>query len=385
MFRCIYSGADESSATFSDREHIFPKCIGGVRCLPRGYVSDEVNHQVFSGIEQGFARENPLVVIPRMFSPPMGRKKHTNRERIGVMRDADQGSGFSLGVVRNGKPFSLDQLIVTTELLEEIPRGFPIHIRLAPSKSLSHEQAVHRFWEKLTSYAGSPTCIKSDVLPPHTYLLGVQDKRWFLALPKKENPEHIKPRLAKLVAGVAGMRPEQFFPSDGSALKTDQHHVEGSFTYSFSLIDHYRVCAKIAINCLAELKGQECAMDPALDGIKKAILTGERMEDYAWFTEGENPGLAPFKRAPLQFKVGENAHCAAFVQTPDGMLVAMVSVFGTNGMTMIHLGRFDRHIDIDCYICDWENNRDYTMLEAVRKVCGYDEDNWHEPPSDLCL
>ena len=98
MLKCIYSGADETAATFSEQEHIFPKCIGGVRCLPLGYVSDEVN-QSFSKMELGFARENPIVVTRRMFSPPMGRKKHTNREKIGIMRDTDHGTGYHLGIV----------------------------------------------------------------------------------------------------------------------------------------------------------------------------------------------------------------------------------------------------------------------------------------------
>jgi len=44
MAYCIYSGADEKSANFNDSEHIFPKCIGGVNCLPKGWVSDEVNN-----------------------------------------------------------------------------------------------------------------------------------------------------------------------------------------------------------------------------------------------------------------------------------------------------------------------------------------------------
>lgn len=376
MFRCIYCGADETTATFSDREHIFPKCIGGVRCLPLGYVSDEVN-QLFSKIELQFARENPMVVIHRMFSPTMGRKKHTNREKIGIMRNTDHGEGFSLGVVRNGIPMPLNQLIVTSELTEDIPQGFPVHVVLAPNASLSHEQLALQFLEKLASYNGSPTCIKSDKLLPHSYLLGVQDNRWFLAVPKKENPDEIKPKLAKLVADVAGMKQEQFFPSDGSSLKIDKHHVEVNFDYNFSLIDYYRVCAKIAINCLAELKGSEYAMDPVLDELKRAILTGENINCYVRFEEGENPALISFNRIPSRFSIGNKAHCATFVQDADGFLHAMVSIFGMNGMTFIRLGKFDRHIGVDCYICDWENHRDFTMTEAVLEVCRYDEECVH--------
>lgn len=380
MPKCIYTGADETTASFSDREHIFPKCIGGVRCLPLGYVSDEVN-RAFSKLELGFARENPVVATRRMFSPAMGRKKHTNRERVGVMQDTDHRTGFSLGVMRNGTPISLNQLIVNAELPEDIPQGFPIHIILSPSASLSHEQLALQFWERLAAYNGSPTCIKDDALPPYTYLLGAQDNRWFLALPKSENPELIKPRLAKLVAGVAKMKPEQFFSADETKIHNVRHHVEAHFSFSFNLIDYYRVCAKIAINCLAELKGVECAMDPALDGIKRAILTGESIEDYAWLAEGENPALTSVNQVPSRFSVGQAAHCAAFIQDPEGMLLAAVSIFGSTGMVLIRMGKFDHRIGVDCYICDWENHADYTMTEAVLKICGHDEEDWREPPA----
>lgn len=151
MPKCIFSGADETAATFSEREHIFPKCIGGVRCLPLGYVSDEINHS-FSKMELGFARENPIVVTRRMFSPPMGRKKHTNREKIGIMRDTDHGTGYHLGIVRNCTPISLNQLVITSELPPEIPKGFPVHVILAPSATLTHEQQAIQFWKRLSAY-----------------------------------------------------------------------------------------------------------------------------------------------------------------------------------------------------------------------------------------
>ena len=73
MERCIYTGADSAGAHFSSAEHIFPECIGGVHCLPKGWVSDEANNAL-SRLELTFARENPLVAIQRMFLPPWGER-----------------------------------------------------------------------------------------------------------------------------------------------------------------------------------------------------------------------------------------------------------------------------------------------------------------------
>lgn len=41
---CIYSSKDDLTTTFNSAEHIIPKSIGGIRCLPKGWVSDEVNN-----------------------------------------------------------------------------------------------------------------------------------------------------------------------------------------------------------------------------------------------------------------------------------------------------------------------------------------------------
>lgn len=373
MSKCIYTGADEATATFLEQEHIFPKCIGGVRCLPLGWVSDEVN-SAFSKIELKFARENPLIVIPRMFSPSLGRKKHTNREKVSVMRDTDHGRGYSLGFVRNGTPTSLDQLIVATELQDDILQGTPVYINLAPRPNLTHEQQIKRFWRQLAAYNGHPSCIKDSELPLHTYLLGVQDSRWFLALPENEEPERIMPRLAKLVAKVAQMEPERFLSSTDTKLSTTQHHVESKFSFCYDLNNYYQVSAKIAINCLAALKGVECVTDPALDGVKEAILTGVGIDNYASIVDRNNPALTALKQFAKRLPLGQHPHCVTFVQDNQGMLFALVTFFGTASSVLVRLGSLSRRINADCYICDWENNTDYTMIEAVVKICKYDKE-----------
>lgn len=383
MCKCIYTGVDETMASFKEAEHIFPKCIGGVRCLPRGYVSDEVNHAL-SKVELSFARDNPIVTVPRMFSPLIGRKKHTNRERVGVMRDTDNGAGYSLGVVRNGVPISLSQLTFTSELPEIVPREFHVRVTLAASMTMTKEQQLEQFWEKLTVYNGSPFCIKDKNLPSHTYLLGVQDKRWFLALPKAENPESIKPKLAKLVTEIAKMKPEQFLPADTTRIYTSRHHVEGGFTFAFNIMDYYRVCAKIAINCLAALKGRECVMDPTFDGVKKAILTGEGIGNYARMVEGESPALVSLSRFPEQISFGKKAHSVTFFQKDEGELMAVVSLFGGKIAVIVCLGNLGYSVETDFYICDWENNVDYTMVEAVVKIGKYDADEY-EPPNAAAM
>lgn len=378
MLKCIYNGADEITATFSKREHIFPKCVGGVCCLPAGYVSDQAN-SFFSNLERDFARENPLVALPRMFTPPMGRKRHTNREKVCVMRDIDGGTGYSLGVVKNGTPVSLNQIIITSELPAEIPKGFSARVVLTPSMTLTHEQMTANFWERLSAYNGYPFCIKDHHLPSHTYLLGLQDNRWFLALPQNENPEQIKPRLAKLVKGLAKMRVEQIISSDCTMLRSVQHHVETNLAFSFNLGESLRVYAKIAINCLAMLKGQNFVLQSTFDAIRAAVMTGKGIDKLAWFVAGPNPALTSLQFFSKQLPLGKMAHCTTFIQDAGQTLFAVVTLFGQDGV-MIRLGHVSERVGPDCYICDWENHAEYTMMEAVVKICHDDEKGWQKLP-----
>lgn len=95
---------DETNASFKAREHIIPKCIGGIECLPLGWVSDEVNNE-FSALELEFARNNPLITINRMFETKTGRKKHKNREKIILFKDEDE---YGLGYIVEGRPITID-------------------------------------------------------------------------------------------------------------------------------------------------------------------------------------------------------------------------------------------------------------------------------------
>lgn len=61
-------------------------------------------------------------------------------------------------------------------------------------------------------------------------------------------------------------------------------------------MDSLRVYAKIALNCLAALKGQDFVMSPALDEIKKAILTGEGIDRYVEPVKGSNPALSSLQQ-----------------------------------------------------------------------------------------
>lgn len=367
---CIYTGFDDSTATFRSAEHIFPKCIGGVNCLPKGWVSDAVNNS-FSKLELSFARTNPGVVLNRMFLPHVGRKSHTNRDLIGVFENLNDNSDYSLGYIRNGTPFPINQIVISSTLPIKDGASIPVKVIIPPDPKLSQEDQVRIFWEDLCSFSGDFLCIESDTLPPHTYLLGLQDKRWYLGIGKGEYSESIRLHLVELVSKMASHEAEKSLPK--SKIATASHQVHSTFSIKANLYDIFRVTAKIALNSLAALKGQKFVLAESFSAIKHAILTGKNISQYVWITEGPNPILDLLKPFSKDISIGEKCHSAVFIQK-EGILYSLVSLYGSINPYMVKLGRVSPCSFVDFYICDWENRRDCTMIDYVLKICEYAEE-----------
>lgn len=370
MAYCIYSGADETTAAFDTAEHIFPKCIGGMRCLPKGWVSDAVNNS-FSKLELGFARSNPAVAISRMFFAETGRKKHQNRDRIGIFKKTSDSSDYVLGYIRKATPFPIHQVIVTADFSSKGEQTIPLKVVLAPSNTETYETQIQTLWDQLQNYSGSPHCIKDKRIPLHTYLLGYKDRRWFLGISGEENPEDIKPHIENLIKKLSAQDSEGVLSRTGE-ITTEQHQVEVAFSFEGNYLDYLRVYAKIAVNCLASLKGQALLQSCAFDDIKQAILTGKDISKYVWQTDGPNPVTSTLRAFPERLILGERCHATAFLQK-EGWVYGVVSLYGLADPIVVKLGMVETHVETDFYICDWENRVDYTLTECVLKICGHDD------------
>lgn len=381
MAYCIYSGADEQTASFEAAEHIFPKCIGGARCLPKGWVSDVVNNSL-SKLELGFARTNPEVVLNRMFFAQTGRKKHQNREHVGIFKNVCDNSDYALGYIKKGTPFPLHQIVVTTDFSLKGNQSIPVRIVLAPSDTETYETQLQTLWTQLRNYKGSPRCIKDKRISPHTYLLGHKDQRWFLGISEKENPEDIKPHLQSLIEKFSLEEAQSVLSCSGS-ITSEQHQVEVAFTFEGNYLDYFRVYAKIAVNCLAALKGRDLLASPAFDDIKRAILTGEDIKEYVWKTEGPCPISDVLRIAPERLTLGARCHVTAFLQK-EGWIYAVISLYSMHNPIIVKLGAVASHVETDFYICDWENHVDYTLTECVLKICGHDDEDMCVPCDEVC-
>ena len=369
--RCIYSGKDETVETFSSAEHIFPKCIGGIQTLPMGWVCDSVNNS-FSSLELRFARQNPSVAIPRMFLPTTGRRKHKNRNLVGVFRNTLDSNDYSLGYISSGTPISISQIRINAQIPVPDNELVTISIVVPPHELKTQDEQIREFWAKLDSYNGNACIIKDKGLPADIYLIGYQDSRWYLGISANLNGEAIKKNLHEFITKMIVRNPVEELMAKGQTGKS-VHQVHSQFEIQVRIYDVMRVYAKIAVNCLAHLKGHDFIMNKAFDGIKSAILTGVQIDDYVRIYNGPSTLKTVFKQFEERFTLGAHHHSTTIVHK-DGYLYAEIALYGADNPYFVKLGQAGDNSCTNFYVCDWENGTEYTLSDCVLKICKHDED-----------
>lgn len=347
MCLCIYSKRDGNEAEFRNKEHIVPKCIGGMLCLPIGTVSDEINNE-FSKIELDFARNDPRIAIPRMFNKPIGRKKHENREKVCVMQD-DTGSA-GLGVIINGEPFFLDQIIFNNLLEDEMNLENNYQLRLNYDGNIKDpEIRIKEFISKLSLCYDKFNIIEECSIESGKCLLGIQGKKLFLGIDNRNNYIKFKNKISSLIQKFISLEPLQ------NVIKSSEKKeclVEGIYKYCINIAACKRVYAKIAFNCLTYLKGKKFVMDKRFDDIRTAILSGTDIDKYVYIVSGPNIVDEVISR---HIKIGQQSH-SIYLCVKDKYLCGLVFLFGKENPIGIKLAKCIPDESISkVYVCDWEN------------------------------
>lgn len=383
---CIYTKKDETQAHFENREHIIPACIGGMKKLEQGYVSDEAN-ALFSGMELRFARESPVSTV-RMFVGPGKRGSHNPRKKggagkkVSVMQSHENGA-FSLGYIQMGTPIIIDQ--VKIERLENGHRQIQIGFDSSSAKEEEYQTRLEGWFEKLEQYDNRPRILREEKLPEGTLILGQEGKQWYLAAaPGKadeELKEDMKKELALLKSYYKGEGQEELASSLESARK-ERSQVTAAIHQAFNIDEYFQVIAKIAFNCLAELRGQDYVLQEKFDEIREAVLTGKEIESLVKLA-GEEGREKQGKPEEKLEKIAEERgfgiwrHTVTISRIPQG-LIAIVCLYGSASPAMVWLSKEDcrEFGEIDGFICDWENKRELHFLDFVAELVGEPKEGW---------
>lgn len=275
---CIYTKKSEPEVRFEKQEHIFPAALGGISCLPLGWVSDEVNEKFSKDLEIDFIRDS-IISIPRQIFGPGSRGNINNinkatKSKIHILKDCDSNE-CSLGYIMLGKPHLIRQIIFEFDNMGN----------LCDSNKLIFPEDVTNIYDEIKKFmklGDSISILKDNKIPKNRIIIGLHEykekgkgsikNKWFIACNNiiKVN-EDLKFKLKERIKKIYSNSENKEFDLTSYASNFE--------SYQNLIIDIeklYRTLCKIAFNFMASILGRDFVLKKEFDDIRNYILCGGR-------------------------------------------------------------------------------------------------------------
>lgn len=337
---CIYYG-NERNLTYEKQEHVFPAGLGGIAMLPKGMVSDQAN-ELFSPLEAKLMHDS-LISIERVLFGPGKRGSHDPKKasisNISLLKNED--GKLALGYLSGKSGYYINSIY---------KKQNEFTFAVASEQNHDPERAWEAFKQEARDLGAQFVHISSEKLDPGDWVFGSYRGKHYLALGPHCELETVKKQLRMIAdssrSGTLNRksgRPEFDIPIEESDLIG-------------------RVYAKVAINVLARLKGEEYVCHDRFAPIKSWILGESDVDEYS-----QLPKVTPDNR--LRFP--ENCHWCIFL-IHDKKLCAVVCFYNTCSR---YFELADSILPEDRYrsgplfglICDWRNKRELTLEEWIQE------------------
>lgn len=346
MRKCIYTQKDETNATFTSAEHIFPRCIGGVEKLDKDWVCDEFN-QTMSKYEQAFAQEYLPILLSRMIFGTKGRKNHHGQAGVSFLISQETGQ-VTLGYIKEGNPIIIPQVIVEIPPFNGKPTGEMHVVNTQPEEA-------RKLFQTLANYKGKFRVLKNaDETLKGKMLIGYIQKQAYLGVFEQVDENTAVNCAKKLQILFKDMLSQDISNAPVNSLEelVNYHKIA-----QFCICDIMRVHAKIVFNVLAHLKGQSFALRPEFNGITNAIATGKDISKYVSL-----PNIQfSMNVSDRLFSHEEHFVCLTRV---FNCLVGVVTLYGsTPSYQVILSNHWTEPFEPYGHICDWRNRKEYSLGE----------------------
>lgn len=348
MRKCIYTKKDETNATFTSAEHIFPRCIGGVEKLDKDWVCNEFN-QTMSKCEQTFAQEYPPILLSRMIFGTKGRKNHHGQAGVSILISQETGQ-VTLGYVKDGTPIKIPQVVVEIPPFNGKPAGEMHVVNTKPEEARRLLQTLANYETKFRVLRTTDETLKGKIL------IGYIQKQAYLGV-----FEQVDADTAVNYAQTSQILFKYILSTymGNAPANSVEEHVNYQKTVQFCICDIMRVYAKIVFNVLAYLKGQSFALRPEFNGITTAIATGKDISKYVSLPNVQ----FSLNVSDRLFSHEEHFVCLTRV---SNCLVGVVTLYGsTPSYQVILSNHWTETFEPYGHICDWRNNREYSLGEYL--------------------
>ena len=338
---CIYLGNSEN-LTYQKQEHVFPAGLGGKRMLDHGVVSDQAN-EMFSSMELKLMRHS-LIAFERMMYGPGKRGSH-NPDKVSK-------SAVNVGLQDDGKPILCYTAVGKPYNIPQFHRHEDEVTISVPNKCVDGEKQIKSFLTSLEHLPEKYTFLKSEYILDGDILIGFFEGIYYVAT------NSVRPTNACIEKEV-----QKFLTSfQMKEIKYGENHTKQSHRWVEDS-EIARMYAKIALNVLALCKGSEYASHSNFSEIREWILTGKSSKEYFFLPQIQVEPLNDIIKM-----IPPKAHWCILV-CKNGTLDAIVCLYNCY-IRRFTLGDFPRGKGflLDGYICDWENEQEYNIMQFVDMI-----------------
>lgn len=347
---CIYY-KNRDNLTYLNQEHIFPAALHGIKKLSKGYVSIEANNY-FSKMENEMIHGSLVFFYRSIFGPTRrkGKKKKDQTKVVQFMKDNEDLEKVMLGYMEIGTPLSIPQLFLKRDMGE---------FRFPLENLTEIPNIVEQFLVALQKDDTRVYVRKSDNIEGHDVIVGFANKALYFGV----NPDYVISDNEKKT--IKNKAKKVFQDNKDRLLSKDFHEGNNRVQAYYHLcesIDTYRVFGKIAFNVLAEIKGQDYALDDAFDSFREWVM-GKDDPEYSNFIPNLNKSIKFMRLVPY------SSHWCIFLNI-HGDLCAVVSLYNSiERKIVLAQGRGKDFPMIDGMICDWRNGKEYRLIDYINQIC----------------
>lgn len=207
---------------------------------------------------------------------------------------------------------------------------------------------LNKFVRALRCFSNEYKFLLNENIPQEELIVGFFDGKYYVAASKHVEKEQVGEHIDTFIKNF-----------EITEMGEDSQHAKQSYRICESA-EVARVYAKVAINTLAFLKGEDYVSHPNFAEIKEWVLTGESEKDFFF--------LPQIEAVPRDFFMGilpDKAHWC-ILMCNNGELDAVVCFYNTI-LRRFTLGKLPdgKSFMIDGFICDWQTGKEYTLQNFV--------------------
>ncbi|WP_240416760.1 hypothetical protein [Paenibacillus periandrae] len=335
---CIYTRRTETDgAHFLEREHVLSAGLGGINCLEKGVVCDEINSK-FSKWETQFLRYSPIS-LPRQIHGPGKRGslnlKDATKSVVNVFTPIDVNGvedldDIGLCYVRLGTPYTIPTLRIFKERLTIVCADEEKESFISRLKSC-----------KETGFMTVPY----DEMPFGLALLGFHDGKWHLAC----SPELEHKKVIDVIQTIKNGTINVLSVNE----KESYYNSHQQLTFNEDI--YSRVIAKFAFNFLAYSIGQDEVLDARFDPIREWIISD---------LSSPSP-IHPFvvdNKYETEVPAMNLAHSISIIKDNEKNIFGIVSLYGGAFSYAVLLSSgYKGDFSVKILVCDWKEKKEFAF------------------------